>query len=164
MIAVLPCVVVVEGVAHLRSDHALVAAGRIATAKVYSPYTYLLPPDDKTRLSYVYEVDGKEFRGEISNDVVRREPSFQFRTQEMKVAESGAAYVEAAKELASLVGVVSVTYAPSDPGYHQVGSVTHHESWSTEVRLLWGVVLALVGGILARYFFRVRPIRDSRHG
>jgi len=106
----------------------------------------------------VYEVDGEEFRGKIRNDLVHKEPSFQIRTQEVKISESGTAYVERPKELASLVGVVSVTYSPSDPGYHQVGAVTRHKSWSTEVRFLWGGVLAIVGALLARYFFRVRPL------
>jgi len=161
MMAVLPYVAVTEGLARLRSDHALVAAGEVALAKVYSPLRYPLAPEDTTGLTYVYEVDGEEFRGKIRNDQVHKEPSFQIRTQEVKISESGTAYVERPKEAASLVGVVSVTYSPSDPGYHQIGAVTRQKSWSTEIRFLWGGVLAVVGALLARYFFRVRPLSDS---
>jgi hypothetical protein len=158
MLAVLPCVAVTEGLARLRSDHALVASGETAVAKVYSPLTYPLAPEDTTGLTYVYEVDGEEFRGRIRNDLVHKEPSFQIRTQEVKISENGTAYVERPKELASLVGLVAVTYSPSDPGYHQIGAVTRQKSWSTEIRFLWGGVLAVVGAILAMYFFRVRPL------
>lgn len=158
MMGVLPYVAVTEGLARLRSDHALVAAGEVALAKVYSPLTYPLAPEDTTGLTYVYEVDGAEFRGKIRNDLVQKEPSFQIRTQKVKISESGTPYVERPKEAASLVGVVSVTYSPSDPGYHQIGAVTRKKSWSTEVRFLWGGVLAVVGAILATYFFRVRPL------
>ena len=161
MMAVLPCVAVTEGLARLRSDHALLAAGDVALAKVYSPLRYPLAPEDTTGLTYVYEVDGEEYRGKIRNDLVQKEPSFQIRTQEVKISESGTAYVERPKEAASLVGVVSVTYSPSDPGYHQIGAVTRKKSWSTEIRFLWGGVLAAVGAILATYFFRVRPLSGA---
>lgn len=161
MMAVLPYVAVTEGLARLRSDHALVTAGEIALARVYSPLRYPLAPEDTTTLTYVYEVDGEEYRGKIRNDLVHKEPSFQIRTQEVKISESGTAYVERPKEAVSLVGVVSVTYSPSDPGYHQIGAVTRQKSWSTEIGFLWGGVLAVVGAILAGYFFRVQPLSGA---
>jgi len=161
MLAVLPLVAVAEGLARLRNDHSLITAGEVALANVYSPLTYSLAPEDKTLLTYAYEVEGARFQGKVHNDVVRKEPSFQFRVQELKVSETGAAHVEQPEELASLMGVVSVTYSPSDPGYHQIGAVSRHKSWATEIRFLWGVVLAIVGAILARYFFRVQPISRS---
>ncbi len=150
--------VVSEIRASFEAERRLSSSGRITTAKVYSPYSYLPGPTDTVELTYAYEAGGICCEGAIRSDELYREPSFEIRTKGVKVAEPGKGFAGPSDEPINYAGVLTVTYLPTDPDLHRVGIIPKVDLRRVKARLGVTFLGAFMGLLLWWFSFRLGKI------